>query len=152
VVLSLIAAGFLLELAGIGLALREIRERRRAVKAYRARPARGYAAGTLSFSSSASGSGGSSGAEPPSLETRVAALEQAIPALRAEQEASARRSMKHSEAVAKSQTDALGRYLGDTIADIRALLLVATAPTPGSWWSVGLLIAGLVAQTWANVV
>jgi hypothetical protein len=144
IVLPLILVGFLLELIGIGLARRELHRRRREVEAHKVPPISGYgeASGLLTV-------GSASPAEPPSLEQRIRALEEASPV---EQKASEQRAREIAKQAAETRTNALGAHLSTNIDDVRRLLLDFTQPTASARWSIRLLVAGLGLQTLANVV
>jgi hypothetical protein len=148
IVLPLILVGFLLELIGIGLARRELHRRRREVEAHKVPPISGY--GVVSVEASGLLTVGSaSPAEPPSLEQRIRALEEASPV---EQKASEQRAREIAKQAAETRTNALGAHLSTNIDDVRRLLLDFTQPTASARWSIRLLVAGLGLQTLANVV
>ncbi len=151
VVLFLILLGGLLELAGIGLALREIGNRRREVEAHERRPISAYAVVSLGGSGSLT-VGSAQPAEPPLLEQRMEALERALLDLRADQSAAQQRAEQNAKQVAENLTNALQDHLAANIDGVRTLLLNVTRPTASAWWSIRLLVAGLALQTLANVV
>lgn len=150
-VLFLILAGAGLELAGVGLALREVYNRRKQVRAHEARATPAYGVGFAELSGSGSLTTGAPPAKP-TLEQRVEALESAVPDLRAEQEAAERRARESAERVARTMTAALENHLSQTIEGVRTLLLDVTRPTAAVWSSVVLLVVGLGLQTAANVL
>jgi hypothetical protein len=152
-VLFMVVTGALLELAGIGLAMREVIHRRRGVRAHENRPGSGYGVGFLTAgvgTLTAEGSSRSDG--PPSLEQRVEALESAVPALRDELKAAEQRARDSAQHVAGTLTKALDNHLTQTIEGVRRLLLDVTRPSVSAWLSIGLLSGGLALQSIANVV
>ena len=149
-VFALIITGTLFELAGIVLAWRELRQRRRDVRAFEAIPPSGYGRGFLYVD--AHGGGHASRPEPPTLEDRVEALERAVPALRAEQRAAEVRARQNAKRVAERLTQDLGRSVTDRLDAVKTLLLNATRPTRTAYAAIGLLVGGLLLQSAANLV
>lgn len=150
VVLILVIVGTVLELAGICLAAREVKDRRRELANYEARSVSLYASGLIRAEGTATAT--ETGGDPPTLEQRVVALEGQLAALPATIRASAEQARTDSEQAARMMLNDVRRSLQDDVDGVRAFLLRVTAPTREVWASLGLLVVGLLLQCAANVV
>lgn len=148
----LVVLGAVLELAGIALALREVRERRDAVRAYNSQPAVAFASGSLSVGSGTATATGQTDGPPRTLEQRVAVLEGEAAAVRAAVRTTAAETLAEAEQTAGRTVELARRGLRHDLDGLRRLLLEVTAPSPTAWLSLGLLVVGLGVQTGANWV
>jgi len=143
-VVFLVIAGAVFEFVGIWLALREVRQRRRDVQRYEGRPATGYASGARVFLNAEATATANIGG-PPTLEQRVASLEQALDRIAVTARGTA-------EGVVRGETKGLRLYLTQDIEGVRQFMLKVTRPTYSAWTAIASLVLGLTLQTVANVI
>lgn len=150
--LALVIVGFLMEAAGIALAVQEVNDRRKRVRAYQTRKQVVFGSGAAETSVVAFGMGAVVGGDPPTLEQRIEALEAGTTAMRAEIKEAARQAEKKAKDAADALVRDVRHAIEQDVNGVREFLLDVTKPTRALWASLALLFSGLLLQSVANVL
>lgn len=149
VLLALTIGGVVAEVAGVVLALRDIRERRAALRAFDSTlyPVTAFAETRWS----GAGVGEAPGEQPP-LDARVAALEAAVGTLHQRIKDVADEAREDAQRRATRAAGEVRASLGAQVEAVRKLLLHVTRGTRRAAVGICLIVLGLALQAGANVI
>jgi hypothetical protein len=144
----LIALSLVAEVFGIGLAVREVIQRRTHVQNYRERPHVGE--GLREHHLAREGAG--RGSEPPSVEERLDALERSVEAMREEVPRAEGRALEQAKEHAARVVDDAQATAHHEVDGVRQLLLHVTEPNRDVWTSLGLFVLGVALESLASAL